>query len=366
MAEPFVNFEGACKDLGVGEEQMKDLISRGDLRAFSDAGTFKFRRTDLDAYKKKHPASEEAGGEEPLVILPEMEDAESLEAVAMDAAEIAEEEPTMGGPSEETMPLLQKSDPMLLEESAVVEATPPSDGEADLTDTLTDAQEISLEDLAAEDEAPKAAPPRPPSQPKKGIPAPSATEEISLEEVGGPVDLLRDEEASSATEELRLSDEVGLAPTEDIAGEGVTSQITRPIDLEDAGMTTDPLAIEGMPEAGEEQPEDLAAPKGGIPRSGLLSLSGVRQRKQGHPAWAVLMVLTGAGLAFTGAILLGYPQRYVPGYLDWALEAMPPTEAGLANPPPERRLPPLVAPLDLLRDFNVPSEGRERPPETAR
>ncbi len=252
----------------------------------------------------------------------------------------------------------------MTKKSAVVEATNPADGESDLTDTLTDAQEISLEDLAAEDDSPMAAPPK---QKKKGFPAPSATEEISLDEVGDPtVDLLKDDAAGSATEELQLSDEVGLAPTEEVSGEGVTSQITRPIDLEDAGMTTDPLSLEGMPDAGEDQPEDLAAPKGGRPRSGLLSLSGVRQRKQGSPAWAVLMVLAGAALAFTGAILLGYPHEYVPGYLDWALEAIPPTDAQLANPPPERRLPPLIPPPDLLQNFNVPTDGRDRPPEPAK
>jgi hypothetical protein len=45
----FVNFEEAKKRLGKTDEQLQDLIKKGEIRAFRDEGTWKFRREDIDA-----------------------------------------------------------------------------------------------------------------------------------------------------------------------------------------------------------------------------------------------------------------------------------------------------------------------------
>jgi len=45
----FVNFEEAKKLLGKTDDELQGMIKRGDLRAFRDGGTWKFRKEDIDA-----------------------------------------------------------------------------------------------------------------------------------------------------------------------------------------------------------------------------------------------------------------------------------------------------------------------------
>jgi excisionase family DNA binding protein len=45
----FVNFDEAKKRLGKSDEELQDLIKKGDLRAFRDGATWKFRKEDIDA-----------------------------------------------------------------------------------------------------------------------------------------------------------------------------------------------------------------------------------------------------------------------------------------------------------------------------
>jgi len=45
----FVDFEEAKKRLGKTDAELQDLIKKGDLRAFRDGGTWKFRKEDIEA-----------------------------------------------------------------------------------------------------------------------------------------------------------------------------------------------------------------------------------------------------------------------------------------------------------------------------
>ena len=45
----FVNFEEVKKRLGKTDEQLQELIKKGEIRAFRDEGTWKFRKEDIDA-----------------------------------------------------------------------------------------------------------------------------------------------------------------------------------------------------------------------------------------------------------------------------------------------------------------------------
>lgn len=56
----FVNFEDAKKRLGKTDEELQDMIRKGELRGFRDGGTWKFRKEDIEA---KAAAAAPAGGE---------------------------------------------------------------------------------------------------------------------------------------------------------------------------------------------------------------------------------------------------------------------------------------------------------------
>ena len=49
--EDFVSFEKALRDLKMQSEELKKLVSEGEIRAFRDGESMKFRREDLDALR---------------------------------------------------------------------------------------------------------------------------------------------------------------------------------------------------------------------------------------------------------------------------------------------------------------------------
>ena len=51
MAEKFVSFEDAAKELKKTPDELKGLVDEGKIRSFMDAGKMKFRRKDLDDLK---------------------------------------------------------------------------------------------------------------------------------------------------------------------------------------------------------------------------------------------------------------------------------------------------------------------------
>ncbi len=66
--DDFVSFEKALRDLKLKSEELKRLVSEGEIRAFRDGQSMKFRREDVDAL-----ISREAGEEE-LVLADALED----------------------------------------------------------------------------------------------------------------------------------------------------------------------------------------------------------------------------------------------------------------------------------------------------
>jgi excisionase family DNA binding protein len=58
MSEEFYNFEEALRELNLKEEELKRLVSEGEIRAFRDGDTMKLRRADVE-----HLKSELLGGE---------------------------------------------------------------------------------------------------------------------------------------------------------------------------------------------------------------------------------------------------------------------------------------------------------------
>ena len=66
MPAAFMSFEEAKDALGLGDKELHETISRGDLRAFRDQGTLKFRREDVEKLAatsgKPEPEREEDAG----------------------------------------------------------------------------------------------------------------------------------------------------------------------------------------------------------------------------------------------------------------------------------------------------------------
>ncbi len=65
--EEYYSFEDVLKDLEIGEEELKRMVSEGELRAFRDENKMKFRRDDVENLRKGRTS-------EPTLILPAQQD----------------------------------------------------------------------------------------------------------------------------------------------------------------------------------------------------------------------------------------------------------------------------------------------------
>jgi len=57
MADEFYDFEKALNELKMEEEELKRLVSAGEIRAFRSKGQMKFRKEDIDTLRKGGGAS---------------------------------------------------------------------------------------------------------------------------------------------------------------------------------------------------------------------------------------------------------------------------------------------------------------------
>lgn len=87
--EEFYNFDQALDELRLREEELKRLVSEGEIRAFREGETMKLRRSDVESLKNELLGGEVvdlgAGGEE-LVF----EDDDDLEEAGMATEEISD------------------------------------------------------------------------------------------------------------------------------------------------------------------------------------------------------------------------------------------------------------------------------------
>jgi excisionase family DNA binding protein len=67
-SEDFISFEKALRELKLRSEELKKLVSEGEIRAFRDGGSMKFKKEDVDALSSKR------SGEEELVFADALED----------------------------------------------------------------------------------------------------------------------------------------------------------------------------------------------------------------------------------------------------------------------------------------------------
>ncbi|MSR61089.1 MAG: hypothetical protein EXS08_01405 [Planctomycetes bacterium] len=86
--QDFYSFDEALNQLNLKEEELKRLVSEGEIRAFREGDTMKLRRTDVESLKKELMGGEvvDLGGQgEDLVF----EDDLQLEATGMATEEIS-------------------------------------------------------------------------------------------------------------------------------------------------------------------------------------------------------------------------------------------------------------------------------------
>lgn len=76
MAEYF-SFEDVMRELELGEEELKRMVSEGELRAFRDENKMKFKKEDVDSLKKGRIT-------EPTIILPSTPTSETTDETVLD------------------------------------------------------------------------------------------------------------------------------------------------------------------------------------------------------------------------------------------------------------------------------------------
>ncbi|MCC6781995.1 MAG: hypothetical protein IT457_04055 [Planctomycetes bacterium] len=64
--DDFISFEKALRDLKMQSEELRKLVSEGEIRAFRDGDSMKFRREDLESLRKNRGASNELVFDEAL------------------------------------------------------------------------------------------------------------------------------------------------------------------------------------------------------------------------------------------------------------------------------------------------------------
>jgi hypothetical protein len=87
--DDFVSFEKALRELKLRSEELKKLVSEGEIRAFRDGDSMKFRREDLVALSAKAEAEKELNFADAL----EDDTGMVTEQLSADDTLLAEEEP---------------------------------------------------------------------------------------------------------------------------------------------------------------------------------------------------------------------------------------------------------------------------------
>ncbi len=86
MSEEFYSFDKALRDLQMDEEELKRLISEGEIRAFRDEAGMKFRREDVESLRTK------SDDLDVIEALESVEEEDSIPTLEMDSGDAVSEE----------------------------------------------------------------------------------------------------------------------------------------------------------------------------------------------------------------------------------------------------------------------------------
>ena len=59
MADEFISFDKVLRDLQMQEDELKRLVSEGEIRAFRDQDKMKFKKEDVERFRRARDASKE-------------------------------------------------------------------------------------------------------------------------------------------------------------------------------------------------------------------------------------------------------------------------------------------------------------------
>ena len=59
MADEFISFDKVLRDLQMQEEELKRLVSEGEIRAFRDQDKMKFKKEDVERWRRSRDASKD-------------------------------------------------------------------------------------------------------------------------------------------------------------------------------------------------------------------------------------------------------------------------------------------------------------------
>ncbi|MEW6027268.1 MAG: helix-turn-helix domain-containing protein [Planctomycetota bacterium] len=142
-SDEFFTFDEVLKELKLSEDELKKLVSEGEIRAFKDEDRMKFKKVDVESKRQEHIT-------EPTVILPPGE--EEIPAASNDATFI-EEDTTSSIGAEDEVPIGSDTDvhlPGLVEEADVT--TPIESVSEDIGATVPE-EEIEVAETIAEEGA---------------------------------------------------------------------------------------------------------------------------------------------------------------------------------------------------------------------
>ncbi len=60
MADEFISFDTVMRELAMQEEELKRLVSEGEIRAFRDQDKMKFKKEDVERFRRARDASKDA------------------------------------------------------------------------------------------------------------------------------------------------------------------------------------------------------------------------------------------------------------------------------------------------------------------
>lgn len=88
MSKDFYSFERVLRELQMEEEELKRLVSEGEIRAFRDQDKMKFKREDIERWRRGQP-----GGDETLDVPEDLvfEEDDADQEVGMATAAIADD-----------------------------------------------------------------------------------------------------------------------------------------------------------------------------------------------------------------------------------------------------------------------------------
>lgn len=307
MPDDMIDFNECLALLNIEKKELRELISKGQVKAYSAGGSFTFKRREIEAFAATR--SEEI----PTVIVDDDIDIDDLSIDDTPSKQEAEDYDGLdiGGLDVES----ESSEAISLEGGEIAMddevSTTASDTQDDSDKTLDvegeiediDLDDVSLDDIDLSDLEDDAKPETTLSE----ISLDSATDS-GLAESGDATHTVALDSDTGATEELDLGNETldigddNLFPDSAATGE-VTSDFELENDVTGEIAITDPIDVTA----------DIG--DGALSASAAAPLGRITVRKENDVIWMVMMIIALISVVYTGFPVSGLMKDYVPEYL---------------------------------------------------